>query len=43
VLGKGHLSPFNFKSLAMQAEYRGGAFARLTVSAGGFDVNILAQ
>ena len=41
--GKGHLSPFNFKSLAMQLAYRDGALARITVSAGGFDVSMVAR
>ena len=43
VAGKGHLSPFNFKSLAMQAIYQSGALAQVTVSAGGFDVNLVRQ
>lgn len=43
VAGKGHLSPFNFKSLAMQAIYQAGALSRVTVSAGGFDVNLVRQ
>ena len=41
--GKGHLSPFNFKSLSMTAIYRSGALAQVTVSAGGFDVNLVRQ
>ena len=41
--GKGHLSPFNFKSLAMELAYSGGALARITVSAGGFDVSMVAR
>ena len=41
--GKGHLSPFNFRSLAMQLAYRDGALARITVSAGGFDVSMLRR
>ncbi|KQI70124.1 hypothetical protein AN189_01640 [Loktanella sp. 3ANDIMAR09] len=41
--GKGHLSPFNFKSLNMQLAYADGALARVTVSAGGFDVSMLRQ
>ncbi|MBS1302408.1 hypothetical protein [Loktanella sp. SALINAS62] len=41
--GKGHLSPFNFKSLNMQLAYAGGALARVTVSAGGFDVSMVRQ
>ncbi|MFZ3584407.1 hypothetical protein ACOI1H_19920 [Loktanella sp. DJP18] len=43
VAGKGHLSPFNFKSLAMTAVYRSQALALITVSAGGFDVNLVRQ
>ena len=43
VAGKGHLSPFNFKSLSMAAIYQTGALARVTVSAGGFDVNLVRQ
>ena len=41
--GKGHLSPFNFKSLSMTAVYRSGALAQITVSAGGFDLNLVRQ
>ena len=41
--GKGHLSPFNFKSLAMTAIYTTGALSQVTVSAGGFDVNLVRQ
>jgi hypothetical protein len=41
--GKGHLSPFNFKSLGMTAIYTGGALSKVTVSAGGFDVNLVRQ
>lgn len=43
VLGKGHLSPFNFKSLAMQAVYTAQSLSQITVSAGGFDVNLTRQ
>ena len=43
VAGKGHLSPFNFKSLSMSATYRARALAQITVSAGGFDVNLVRQ
>ena len=43
VAGKGHLSPFNFKSLAMTAIYRAQSLAEVTVSAGGFDVNLVRQ
>lgn len=43
VAGKGHLSPFNFKSLSMTAIYRAQALAQITVSAGGFDVNLVRQ
>ncbi|RYH04250.1 hypothetical protein EU805_02430 [Salipiger sp. IMCC34102] len=41
--GKGHLSPFNFKSLNMELAYAGGALSRVTVSAGSFDVNMLRR
>ena len=41
--GKGHLSPFNFKSLNMELAYAGGALSRVTVSAGGFDVNMVRR
>ena len=43
IAGKGHLSPFNFKSLAMTAIYQAGALAQVTVSAGGFDVTLVRQ
>lgn len=43
VMGKGHLSPFGFKSLAMQAVYQANTLARITVSAGGFNVNLIRQ
>ena len=43
VAGKGHLSPFNFKSLSMSAIYRARTLAQITVSAGGFDVNLVRQ
>ncbi|MBU2360543.1 MAG: hypothetical protein KKB02_16695 [Alphaproteobacteria bacterium] len=41
IAGKGHLSPFNFKSLSMTAIYQAGALAQITVSAGGFDLNLV--
>ncbi len=43
VLGKGHLSPFNFKSLAVKAFYTQGALSQMTVRAGGFDVNLIRR
>ena len=43
VAGKGHLSPFNFKSLSMSVIYRAKSLAQITVSAGGFDVNLVRQ
>ena len=43
IAGKGHLSPFNFKSLSMTAIYQAGALAQITVSAGGFDMNLVRQ
>ncbi|WP_394151592.1 hypothetical protein [Loktanella salsilacus] len=41
--GKGHLSPFNFKSLAMTATYTASALSQVTVSAGGFNVQMVRQ
>ena len=43
IAGKGHLSPFNFKSLSMTAIYQAGALAQITVSAGGFDLNLVRR
>ncbi len=43
IMGKGHLSPFNFKSFSMQAIYTTGALTQVTVSAGGFNVNLIRQ
>lgn len=43
VMGPGHLSPFHFKSFGMQVAYAAGALARVTMSAGGFDVNLIRQ
>ena len=42
-MGPGHLSPFHFKSFGMQIAYSAGALARITMSAGGFDVNLIRQ
>ena len=42
-MGPGHLSPFRFKSFGMQVAYSAGALARITMSAGGFDVNLIRQ
>ncbi|MCF7698708.1 hypothetical protein [Loktanella sp. M215] len=43
IAGKGHLSPFNFKSLSMTAIYQAGALAQITVSAGGFNLNLVRR
>lgn len=43
VMGPGHLSPFHFKSFGMQAVYSGQGLAAVTMSAGGFDVNLIRQ
>lgn len=42
-LGPGHLSPFRFKSFGMQAVYVRQRLAQLTLSAGGFDFNLVRQ
>ncbi len=43
VMGPGHLSPFHFKSFGMQIAYTAHKLARVTMSAGGFNVNLIRQ
>ena len=43
IMGPGHLSPFRFKSFGMQVVYASGALERITMSAGGFDVNLIRK
>lgn len=41
ILGPGHLSPFRFRSVDMQAVYTSGALREITLGAGGFRVRVL--
>ncbi len=43
VMGPGHLSPFRFKSFGMQVVYTARKLARVTITAGGFNVNLIRQ
>lgn len=43
IKGPGHLSPFRFKSIGMQVVYTAQTLTRITMSAGGFDVNLVRQ
>jgi hypothetical protein len=42
-LGPGHLSPFRFKSFGMQTVYTRQRLSWLTLSAGGFDFDLIRQ
>lgn len=41
--GPGHLSPFRFRTLDMTLLYRDGILALITVSAGGFELQVVRQ
>lgn len=42
-MGPGYVSPFYFKSFGMQLAYTTRSLARVTLSAGGFKVNLIRQ
>ena len=43
VMGPGHLSPFRFKSFGMQIVYTARKLDTVTITAGGFNVNMVRQ
>lgn len=43
VMGPGHLSPFRFKSFKMQIVYTARKLDTVTITAGGFNVNLIRQ
>lgn len=43
VMGPGHLSPFRFKSFGMQIVYTARKLDTVTMTAGGFNVNLIRQ
>lgn len=43
VMGPGHLSPLRFKLFGMQTTYAAGMLTRITMSAGGFKVNLIRK